>query len=63
MIKAIGGNKGSDVGQFSDSGPEGIEFDDDSCLYVAECVNHRVQKFDSDDEYVLHFGSFETDNY
>ena len=60
LVKTIGGSKGSDVSQFS--GPEGIAFDDDGCLYVADCVNHRVQKFNSDGEYVLHFGSFGTDD-
>ena len=36
-------------------------FDEDNNLYVADGGNFRVQKFDSDGNYLLQFGSQESD--
>jgi len=47
------GNYGSNNGQFSN--PCGVAFDSHNHLYVAD--NHRVQKFDTNGNYLLQFGS------
>ena len=50
----IFGCKGKAINQFNC--PFGVTFDDAGCLYVSEYGNHRVQKFDPNFEYMLHFG-------
>ena len=54
LVKMIGGSRGSKNGLFAF--PEGVAFDDDDHLYIADCGNHRVQKFASDGNYLLQFG-------
>ncbi|XP_065917648.1 tripartite motif-containing protein 2-like [Dysidea avara] len=49
------GNSGDDEGQFQS--PQGVVFDEDNNLYVADGGNFRVQKFDSDGNYLLQFSS------
>ena len=61
------GQMGSDQGEFWDpseddfspDGPWGIEVDEDGNIYVADTWNHRIQKFDSDLEFVLEWGGGE----
>ena len=54
MIRKFGSH-GSGNGQLYS--PQGIAFDNDNHLYVADCGNHRVQKFTVDGQYLLQFGS------
>ena len=49
------GSHGSGNGQFDC--PEGVAFDNDNHLYVADCYNHRVQKLTIYGEYLSQFGS------
>lgn len=49
------GSAGSGDGQFSN--PYGIAMDSQDNLYVADRLNHRVQKFDSNGNFLLKFGS------
>jgi len=37
--------------------PEGVAFDDENNLYVADCLNHRVQRINLTDNTFLHFGT------
>ena len=48
------GSNGSNNGQFVN--PLGVVFDKHDHLYVADCSNHRIQKFDADGSYLLQFG-------
>ena len=48
------GSHGSGKGQLD--GPCDIAFDADNNLYVTDCNNHRVQKFDIGGNYILQFG-------
>ena len=49
------GDSGISSGQFS--GPYGIAFDDDNHLYVTDCTNYRIQKFDINGKHLLTFGT------
>jgi tripartite motif-containing protein 71 len=49
------GSAGSDTGQFN--GPRGMCADKHGYVYVCDCINQRVQKFDSLGNFVLMFGS------
>jgi uncharacterized protein (TIGR03663 family) len=61
------GNAGSGEGEFADpyvegqyenhDGPWGIAADDDGNVYVADTWNHRIQKFNSDLEFQLEWGT------
>ena len=48
LVRKFGSN-----GQFSN--PYGLAFDANNNLYVSECSNHRVQKFNINGEYLLQF--------
>jgi DNA-binding beta-propeller fold protein YncE len=48
------GTSGSGAGQFNE--PEGLAVDSRGNLYVVDRNNHRVQKFDSDGNFLLMFG-------
>ena len=49
------GSNGAGDGQFS--GPHGIVVDADGNVYVVDTGNHRVQKFTSDGEFLLKWGT------
>ena len=49
------GSKGTGNVEFNS--PHGIAFDDNNHLYVADCGNNRVQKFDIKGTYLLTFGT------
>jgi sugar lactone lactonase YvrE len=48
------GSTGSAPGQFQ--APEGITIADDGSIYVADSLNHRIQKFDAQGQYVAAYG-------
>jgi DNA-binding beta-propeller fold protein YncE len=50
------GIAGSDDGQFLD--PFGIAADSSDNIYVSDTGNNRIQKFNSDGDFILTFGSF-----
>jgi hypothetical protein len=50
------GTTGSGAGQFSASGPYGIAIDPAGDIYALDRDNFRVQKFDSDGNFLLAFG-------
>ncbi len=50
------GSYGSGNGQFE--GPRSIAFDSNGNIYVADRLNHRIQKFDSSGNFVTKWGSF-----
>jgi tripartite motif-containing protein 71 len=52
------GSSGSGNGQFLS--PYGIALDSSGNIYVADILNHRVQKFDSSGVYVSKFGTYGT---
>jgi DNA-binding beta-propeller fold protein YncE len=54
-IQTIGGQRGAGNGQFAD--PKNIALDAAGNIYVADTLNHRVQKFDQDGTFLLAFGS------
>ncbi|XP_065908000.1 E3 ubiquitin-protein ligase TRIM71-like [Dysidea avara] len=54
FIRSIS-TKGSGNSEFN--GPISLAFDNDSCLYVVDTNNHRVQKFNKEGEFMLAFGS------
>jgi len=51
LVKTIG----SGTEQFNS--PEGVAFDDENYLYVADCLNHRVQQIDLANNTFVHFGT------
>ncbi len=55
------GSEGLDDGQFrvqsDNEGPEGIDVDPSGNIFVADSGNKRVQKFDSDGNFILKWGS------
>ncbi|MEZ4662953.1 MAG: hypothetical protein R2911_35850 [Caldilineaceae bacterium] len=50
------GEQGGDAGQLN--GPAGIAFDADENIYVVDSLNHRVQKFTKEGQYLLGWGSY-----
>ncbi|XP_065904911.1 E3 ubiquitin-protein ligase TRIM71-like [Dysidea avara] len=61
LVKKIGGGiRSSNNGHFS--GPQAVAFDDDDHLYIGDCLNHRVQKFNNDGDYLMHFGKSGNEN-
>ena len=50
------GRTGTGNSQFKE--PFGVSFDANNHLYVADCSNHRVQKFSFDGIYLLQFGCY-----
>jgi len=54
------GSEGTGEGQFK--GPYGIAVDSNGYVYVTDTGNHRVQKFDSDGNFILEWGSAGTGN-
>jgi uncharacterized protein (TIGR03663 family) len=56
---ATWGGPGALEGQFSF--PKGLAIDSERNIYVADSQNHRIQKFDSDGEFITAWGSFGTE--
>lgn len=54
------GSSGSGNGQLQD--PEGMAFDADGNIYVADAGNNRIQKFDANGNYLSQFGSLGSGN-
>ena len=52
--QVFGGGIGTGPGQFQS--PQGISVADDGSIYVADSLNHRIQKFDHTGQYVTSFG-------
>jgi DNA-binding beta-propeller fold protein YncE len=53
------GSPGEGDGQFgygATSGPEDVAIDSDGFIYIADRVNHRIQKFDSEGSFTAKFG-------
>jgi tripartite motif-containing protein 71 len=48
------GSLGSDPGEFNQ--PKGLTLDDNDNVYVADEFNNRIQKFDSDGNFITQFG-------
>ena len=48
------GSNGAGEGQFA--GPHGIVVDAEGSVYVVDTSNHRIQKFTSEGEFLLHGG-------
>jgi len=53
------GSRGSAPGQFKF--PQAIDTDEQGNLYVADADNHRIQKFDSQGNYIMSFGTYGTE--
>ncbi len=65
FVKIIGSGKGSDDGEFaplsdqaSGTGAGGIAVDKDGNIYVADTWNHRIEKFDSNGNFLTKWGEF-----
>jgi len=54
------GSSGSDDGQFNL--PQGVSVDSSGNVYVADAGNHRIQKFDSNGNFLLTWGTFGSDD-
>jgi uncharacterized protein (TIGR03663 family) len=53
-VQAFGSGIGSGPGQFQS--PQGIAVAEDGSIYVADSLNHRIQKFDRNGQYVASIG-------
>ena len=53
----IGGQEGAAPGQFNH--PRDVAVGQDGTVYVADSLNHRIQAFDSDGNFLRQWGSFE----
>ena len=53
LIKEFG-SLGSNFGEFDR--PSGIASDPDNNIFVADTLNHRIQKFSPDGEFIIQFG-------
>lgn len=60
LLHTIGGVEGGGNGQFSF--PQGITVDPDGNLYVADTLNHRIQKFDFNGVFVKTWGGYGLQN-
>ena len=60
LVKKIGDRRSSNNDHFF--GPEGVAFDDDGHLYIGDCSNRRVQKFNNNGDYLMHFGKLGYEN-
>ena len=56
VVAAMWGDAGSGEGQFNT--PHGIAVDSDSDVYIADTLNHRIQKFDSNGSFIEKWGSY-----
>jgi tripartite motif-containing protein 71 len=54
------GSLGSDPGQLNQ--PKGLTIDEDNNVYVADEFNNRIQKFDSNDNFITEFGQDRLDH-
>lgn len=54
-IASFGAGKGAAQGQFND--PKGVAVDAAGNIYVADTLNHRIQKLDATGKFLLAFGS------
>ena len=54
------GSLGSDPGQLNQ--PKGLTIDGDNNVYVADEFNNRIQKFDSDGNFITDFGQDRLDH-
>jgi DNA-binding beta-propeller fold protein YncE len=54
------GKYGTGDGEFNE--PHGIAIDKSGYIYVADTMNHRIQKFDSNGNFILKWGSYGTEN-
>jgi len=55
-ILTIGGQRGAGNGQLAD--PKNVALDSLGNIYVADTLNHRIQKFDPTGKFLMAFGSF-----
>jgi tripartite motif-containing protein 71 len=60
ILKGMWGNKGGHDGEFRR--PEGISVDSKGNIYVADCDNHRIQKFNSRGEFLHKWGQYGSGN-
>ncbi len=51
----FGGQRGAGDGQFAD--PKNVALDAQGNLYIADTLNHRIQKLDKDGKFLMAFGS------
>ncbi len=50
------GSKGNNPGQFDQ--PQNLVIDSSSTVFVADLANHRIQKFDSNGNFMIQWGSY-----
>ena len=53
-VQVIGSGVGAGQGQFQS--PQGVAVGADGSIYVADSMNHRIQKFDKDGQFAASFG-------